>query len=97
MHALELRDLSSPRYIHYIREINTAVDSPKTPRDLWVVSVHQASGRGIFFKDFYMLGLRATHTHTQLSRSGCTFTDTAALLRSGYNSRLKNKQLKLTK
>lgn len=49
-HALELRDWSSPQYIQYIREINTAVGSPKTPRDLWVASAHQASGRGnIFF------------------------------------------------
>lgn len=34
--------------IQYIKEINTAVGSPKTSGDLWLVTVNQASGESIF-------------------------------------------------
>lgn len=43
-----LHSMSSLRWIQYIKEINTAVGSPKTSGDLWLVSVSQASGESIF-------------------------------------------------
>lgn len=85
----ELPSLISLRCIQYIRQTNTAVGSPKTSGDLWVVSVNQASGESIFPTLVHVWATCNTHslTHTHKTERQQTL----------YEASAENKQLKVTK